>query len=466
MAVLYVDQDGGGSATSPYDTWAKAAPDVGQALQDTACVYGSVVYVQGAANYAPGVSEDLWNTASSTDVGAALILVQGCIDGTTNEPPVKADYSTVAGADFPVIYENTVSAEYFRTRSPIHFRGVGFGSSFAGTTTMMRAYLSHTTVIEDCHSFLTGANSTYTVFLQGAQGNKYYIRKCDIECGYIYGSGAEVFSENTIWRTTRDGQIFRSDGGSIWQFLNDDFSDCAASPQPLCSGGSNLGIVILRNCKLPATYSLTGTAFTTMSASIECIGCSANTAAKTDTDSYQDYEFENQYGTVDVVTTPVRTGGADDGASGQFSFALVNFASAATAGQLNGAVSTPWMSVWVEGGVSQTLTVYATNDGTNSADLDDIEMWCDFYYPDSADTAQHTAIYDPPYNDRADITVSAQSNDDTGSTWTTGSDTYKQKFTTGAITPGFTGFAFARVTVAQDHATPDTVYVDPQIEVV
>jgi len=78
------------------------------------------------------------------------------------------------------------------------------------------------------------------------------------------------------------------------------------------------GNLHLKNCKMPATYALVGSTQQGHTQFVELIGCSSNTSAKGDTTSYQDYEYEDGFGTIDLEATVVRKDGANYGASGSF----------------------------------------------------------------------------------------------------------------------------------------------------
>ena len=205
--------------------------------------------------------------------------------------------------------------------------------------------------------------------------------------------------------------------------------------------------------------------------SVELIGCSSVTSI-TNTDSIQAYDFENAFGTISEEVTIVRTGGADDQATGVFTYAHTPHANIGLASS-NAALKSRFMRVWVDGGTSITLTIFTTHDnaGSINRDLYESEMWAEVFTPDNGDTAQHdfTAIATaaPTLGDqdieRLFSSTTATGADDTASTWAT-HNTYKRKFTV-TFTPGYAGWAYARVYLAYNNATPVTVYIDPKIEI-
>ena len=213
------------------------------------------------------------------------------------------------------------------------------------------------------------------------------------------------------------------------------------------------GHLLLRNCKLNTSWVLSSGTWAGGSA-IELIGCDGTTSR---TASIQDYEFESFAGTIDLETTILRTGGADDQSAGAFSYVILPRANSTREGTV-ARLETPWFSVWVAEG-SATATIYVTN-AVGDYNLD--EMGAEFYAPDDADSSQFDITRDAPDTRLLDSSTAAT--DDTDSTWVT-HNTFKQKFTA-TINPGYEGILLGRLWVAKRQASPDAVYVDPLIEIV
>jgi len=250
------------------------------------------------------------------------------------------------------------------------------------------------------------------------------------------------------------GYIFYLFAGSA-ECIGVDFSGGSATS--IQSGASIFAQHIkLKNCKIPATFGLFASSPSAGNV-IELIGCSDTTSVGA-TSSIQDYEYEDIYGTVAIEATAVRTGGADDGATGGFAYAMTPSANG-TLESSNAAIKSPWLMVWVTGG-STTATVYIAND-TVSTDYFEDEVWCEFYTPDAGDTAQHDQNFDPATARLIDSSTAVT--DDTGSTWGTGGNNHQKMSVT--VTTGFEGWIYARVHLAKRQATPDTLYLDPKIVV-
>ena len=122
-------------------------------------------------------------------------------------------------------------------------------------------------------------------------------------------------------------------------------------------------------------------------------------------------------------------------------------------------LKSPPMAVWLDGGAN-TLTVYFCNDSA-STDYNEDEVWIEWFTPDAGDTAQHDQTFTPA--DPRLFTSSTAITDDTGSTWGTGGNNHQKLSIT--VTTGFEGWAYARLHLAKRSATPDTLFLDPKIEV-
>jgi len=260
----------------------------------------------------------------------------------------------------------------------------------------------------------------------------------------IGGSYTFTSAASLVWSAS-EGQV---------KFTGVDLSGLTAA---IAVSGSHSEVVIA-NCKMPSTITKFSATPTTTKSSVTLIA-SDDSSSIGATSSIQSYEYENAHGTTDIELTAVRTGGADDGASGQFAYAMTPHANAVLEG--SGAnLSSPWMSVWVIAG-SQTFTIYIANDSA-STDYNEDEVWCEFYTPDAGDTAQHDQNFDPG-NERLFANSTAVT-DDIGSTWGTGANNHQKMSVT--VTTGFEGWAYARLHLAKRQATPDTLFLDPKIEVI
>ena len=221
--------------------------------------------------------------------------------------------------------------------------------------------------------------------------------------------------------------------------------------------------VELWNCKMPASHILTtGTA--TGFYTVANYGSEASTALGS-TDSEQALQIHTHQGEVSIETTAVRTGGADDKATGGFAWAL-------TANNVNdnfvGVVS-PWMYAWVEGdGTDKTLTVYIANDDAESAGnlLQDDEIFLEVAFPSEAGISMHDYLPDHGApgdgGGRMQLLGTAVDIATDSSTWGTGGNN-KQKLTQ-SIAPDYQGPLYCRVHFSKS-ATPPILFIDPLPEI-
>lgn len=412
--------------------------------------------------------EDGWVQGAATDTSASArtftygssktnpVKIHGVKDGTTNEPPVLSDFAVRGTDTLPKIEVTGAGNDItIATNSFAFISGIHFAASDRLQANNVTAMVSYTKCKISCGGNLY---SFGTILLTE------YI-DCEIEST---SSSFQILNKNGAIMNILGGEftatvvpssvLFHNQTGNVnangW-----DFSSLGNKTLQIPGTSAQLlGKIKLVNCKAPVTFTIWGGSSTHPSVSIELIACNDTTSQAVGS-SIQDYIYEDIYGTIDAEFTAVRTGGADDGASGGFSYAMTPRASA-TLESSQATLKSPWMRVWVEGG-SNTLTVYIANDSA-STDYNEDELWCEFYTPDSGDTAQHEQNFDP-----ADARLFASSTavtDDTGSTWGTGANNH-QKMSV-SVTTGFEGVAYARIHLAKRGATPDTLFLDPVIEVI
>lgn len=232
--------------------------------------------------------------------------------------------------------------------------------------------------------------------------------------------------------------------------------DLSQLTKPIATAGdASTGDAKIINCKMPASFTLFSATPTSTSVSLAVIG-SSNATGIGNTSSVQDYTWQNYAGTVDLEVTIVRTGAADDGAAGVFCYALTPTVDK-TKESTPANVPSPWISTWVAGGSSITCTVFIANDG--GVDYNEDDVWIEWITPDAGDTAQHDIdIIAGRLLDNSNAVT-----DDAVSSWVTAAN--EQKFVK-TFTPGYEGWIQARVHFAKRFAaTPDTLYLDPKIEV-
>jgi len=433
MADFYMDTDTGSDSDNG-TTWALAKLTLEGLLAVMSA--GDRGFIQGSATDTAASTRNFVH--SGTPQNPCTIV--GVADGTTNEPPVVSDLAstlpfievTGAGNDIELHGGLVINNLKFDTPDRYYFNDINDSLEFNSCYLVLNGLMTGTGQAEVVFN-----NSTVEIIV-GYLGTQMY-----------FNGGAIIF-------TGADQIVVGYSGTGTFEFNGVDLSQGTTGLSYIQDGNGAGATIKLRNCKMPATYSLSVTQLDICTTSIELIGCSDTSSQAIDS-SIQDYEYADFWGTVDSETTIVRTGGANDNASGLFSYAMTPHANT-TLESSNATLKSPWMSTWVQAG-TQTLTVYVCNDG--GVDYNEDEMWVEWLVPDTNDTAQHDLTFSSG-NSRL-FPSSTANTDDSDSTWG-GTGANGQKFEL-AVNPGFQGEARARLHVAKRQATPDTVYLDPRIAV-
>lgn len=429
-----------------------------------ASVAGDTVYVKGSGSSASAMLV----TAPAGSGGVSNpVRVLGCKSATTNNqgsivqsdliPGLRTGNATPAydDGDMPVATVTGASDILFDTTSCYIY-----GVKFVSNDNLTFNTAEEGQLLEECWLNVTG--STDQLQLTGISGTAVFSRyiNCRIDTvsgGLIGASGPMTIIGGRIEKSSGTGGILgftTSEIGAFWDIQGVDFSN-STDPNIFTISKAN-GFAILRNCRFPASHSLT-TGTSVGKWRIEAYGC-GETASGIST-SEQSFKTASHEGTVDVETTKVRTGGADDGAAGGFSHDFSTIAGNTTEGY--NSLYGPWMKIWVEGdGTSKTLTVYFTSDSgnTRATDWDDDEVWLEALYPDDAGGSK----YDYQTLQMTLLGTASAVTDDTGSTWAAGTQNDQKLQAT--IAPDYEGMVYCRVHFAPG-ANAETIYVDPEIEI-
>lgn len=427
MTDFFMDTDGGSSGNGG-TSWADAMDTLENLAAKMSA--GDRGWVQGAADDTAAASRTFTFPGTITNP----CIVTGVVDGTTNEPPVLADLAVT----LPKV-SNTVA---------------GSDLTYAGNTTYI--------------------NMHFTSIDRFAPGARQEFIGCKISHGglFIYSTNGLCSLVDCVREpTTTSGEISLQRNAKLFVLGGSVLFTAAATLVNGSSQGdadhksvdlSGLtaqigGRSTFANCKMPASFTLFSSPPTIVGVSIDVIA-SDNSSSVPSGDSIQDHQYADPYGTVDAEFTAVRTNGADDGASGDFSHAMTPHANATLESSV-ASLKSPWMDIWLAGG-SNTVTIYIANDSA-STDYNEDEVWAEFYTPDVGDTAQHDQTFDPA--DERLFPSTTAITDDTGSTWGTGANNHQKLSVT--VTTGFEGEAQCRLHLAKRQATPDTLFLDPLPEV-
>jgi hypothetical protein len=362
-------------------------------------------------------------------------------------------------ADSPLIQTNSPNDITFTGSVYAYGLDIQSGDWIAPTS-------NYAVTLEECRVACSGVNNTAYL---GAIGNV-----DEIQCFTLINSKLDNGGTSSSKITLRGHPRVRIQGGVIDSnhttavMTFEEFSgSCQIIGADLSIGGETTiidvgngdgGHVTLHRCKYPASHVLVG-GTTPNRFKVESWGSEDSTGLTTG-GSEQAMEIRTAEGAVDIETTAVRTGGADDGAAGAFSWALTPNASATVDGVQP--LYSPDMRIVVEGdGTSKTVTVYVANDGAGSPDNNKTnnEVWLELFYPSATGISMHdretTKMLLLGSPDAVTI--------DAVSTWAAPAAS-PQKLTQ-AISPDYTGIVLARVAYSHRNATPDTLYVDPVPEI-
>ena len=389
-------------------------------------------------------------TAPST-VGNVTKLI-GVKSTTTNEPPVDSDLC-IRGTDNLPEFEATASS-YIRFANELVIYGIKFTA-----TAQLQIWALYTSVFATACEFDCSAD----ILLSYSTGKGIFnFTDCEIIFGSA-GSNIAVYYTNEfrmvggeITGTVPTSLIYALGGTADFYGVN--LSSLSGTTLVTLATASYSAHRRFVNCSFPASYTVsTGTQGSLEAAVIEIIGCN-NESSLGAGESIRDYHREDYTGSIDHEFTAIRTGGADDGADGGFSFALTPVIDRTL--ECAHGIKTGWIEGWIDGDGSTAfdVTIFIANSGGADYNTDDVIL--ELLSPSSAGNAQHdfTFVGDIINGSSTPIT------DDTVSSWGTGGNN-PQKLTV-SITPDFSGPIYGRVHFMKRFASsPETLYVDPKLDI-
>lgn len=452
MADAYVDlEQTASTATSPYETWAKAAADLQTAI--TQAGSGGRVFVRIDGD-GVGTTKDTASgsrTLSFPGTDQVPFGLYGVKDATTAEPPTDSD-SCVRGTDTLPVYETTGGGNILLDEASANSAPVivvqGTRIDADGGLDLGAA----------CSFFFVDSELDYDADLSVGSLTYTKLYNSNLIC---FGSGSDLRLNNGLFEMV--GGLVSGTAPTIFidasvqgraNFYGVDLSLITGTLLDI--GGATTLEIKMKNCKLATGVTrITGTTKVDVPF-IELIGSSDETGLGSG-ESVRDYAKEWYKGTVLSEATFVRTGGANDGVA-DFSYALTPRAASTKEGLLS--IETPWFGGIVEGdaSTSKDFTIYIAN--SSGADLTDADCWVEILYPSEAGTTDHGL----DISSRSPIDASPSTiTDDTASDWSTGAGGKNAQKIVITKTPDFTGPVYARVHFAQ--AGTNTLYVDPKIYV-
>lgn len=449
MATIYLKASG--SATPPYDTWAKAATNLATAVGAMNVSGGDTLYID--KDYAESASS--FNITVPGSLTAPSIIISGTPDTptgisamtkgatftcTTNAGSYWVGFFYAYGLKFVTNSSSTTEMRINNSQASGFFENCEFtiGSTAGGSgthqlkigATAATAY-SHT-ILKDCTIRYSSSNSATRMALEG-------------RVEFIGGGMAS----DTSSTPTRVFAVGAGNDGTYISFTGFDFSYVPNTAQLIYSNAVAGNVVRLERCKMPSGWSPdTGFSSVSVPMSVEwdMVNCSGTSG-----ENWKTYRARG-VGTGETSTAHVRSGGASDGTTA-YAYKMVSNTSASVATPMY----TPWFSKWNET-TGNAMTVAAEILHDSATDLSNGNCWIEVDALSTADYPIGTVV-----SGRAAPLGSGYINHDSSSeTWSnTGSMTNpnKQTITSASFTPNVKGSIRWRIGLA---ATSKTVYVDPE----
>lgn len=456
MAEYYLDLTSNGDDANGGTGWSDAKKTFSGA--NSVMSAGDILYVKTdstgtAKDSATGTRTIDWDL--SEDNPTQII---GCKDDASNEPPTEAellDRATDAppGSDYLPTFESTDGI--------VTWEGTYFvqGIHLKAADKLNVAYQFDSSRCEFQGCKLDWAS--WGLYNNGSNGSV-IVRDCEIiwnsasQYIIVYTAGNKVHISGGVWTVnTAPNYVFDNNLRNNNILVENVDLSVLGTSVTLVDGSSMFGNVHIRfsNCKLPSSYTFVANGpFDYEGSQVELIACSNDTALGSG-ESVRDYKSQQTGGLLETSFTVYRSGGADDGADGNYSFKLTPNANLNMPGTGWG-IWTPWLPLWTQGdGTSKTWSIFVANDSGADLKLDELE--CVWASPSQDGDATHEYLQQREYQGTTDV------DDDTGSTWNNDPGN-NQKFVR-TQSPDFEGMVMARVGFMQRAGSPDSVYVDPVI---
>jgi hypothetical protein len=375
--------------------------------------------------------------------------------GTTNEPPVASDFCVRGTDTLPIVEVTGTATITLGTCLGVH----GMHFRVAGTGGLIQFAFNDSKLWFRGCIIDAGASGTWRITPNGSgyltlwdcavSGNGFR----QYEPGRFEMIGGTLSISNSSYIIGTD-----SDGGDM-EFRGVDMRGSTATAifQGGSQGGGRNRVI---NCILPVGWTPASSGNSVAACVYEFIGSSSDVAAKANDSSIQDYAAHLEFGDMENEAVAVRTDGANDGASGAFSWALTPIAFRTAEGASH--LISPWIYRWIPGGAAKTLTVHIANSG--AADYKRDEAYMELLTVSASDLPQPDLQLEDGGPAEVYLPNATDIQDDTDSVWGSGANN-PQKFEH-SVTPGFEGWAMARVHFNKRFtSTPETLYVDPFIKV-
>lgn len=300
MANIYVYSAAAGAGTGA--DWANAYVTIGAALAAAGTAAGDNIWVahDHAESTAGAVS---WTDIKGT---AASPINIACVNRAGSVPPVSADLRTTAVV--ATTGANSITLNTTASRAA-YIYGITFsaGSGAVTASIVMSSAASMALHLENCTLSLAGTSGG------GISGNSSSGWMNFRNVNVTFASAAQTFTLQGQWvweggtfSGTMPATLFAPNASTLQRLIALDLS-AAGAGKTLYSGTTLPTNIIMQDCKLHASVTLTTRATHTKGGRLTLIRCdSGETAYRT--------EIAGDYsGDMQTSTTVVRTGGASDG---------------------------------------------------------------------------------------------------------------------------------------------------------
>ena len=432
MADIFVDD--GGSATAPYETWAKAATTFLVGVDAAAAGDRIIIGHDHTENPGGNVVYTFPGTLASPNVVISATSTAGGSVITYN----KADNIQV---------DNGASIRDITITGVVYFYGVSFRAGDDFISTSAGSYIYY----DDSLLELNSAGARYRIGGSNGQ-NEHRLRNTDVN--FSGGDAGTAFA-------VEDSGLFIWEGGTL--------SYTGTQPTSLFQPQDENPYIQLAGVDLSAITTALFIISNACDAKIEMHTCLLNSGValttgtmlgggttilnsgsddSTGNDLYR-LDYIDYWGSTVHDDAIYRDSGATDG-DNNISWKMVTTANAA---EFTEPTKSPPIYVWVDAVGSTTFTVSILSD-TGATDLQDDEVWLEIEYLEaSADTDSAFA------NDRmADITATPADQTNNSETWTENLANENEQEVAVTVTVNRVGFCIGRVCLAKPSTT---IYADP-----
>jgi hypothetical protein len=447
MANRYVRSTDGNDADDG-STWALADATIGGSMAGDAA--GDTTWLSD--NHAESVAGAQTFACAGTVTTPSRIL---CGDDSAEPPTALATTATITSTSGGL----TITGSFYC-----------YGVAFITSTTFATNSATGATVqiYEACAFKTTAAGTTPQLTFGGTANNMVRVEllNCTLKAGgtanaiNIAGEvvirGGSFESGTAAMVSVFRPQVDRTH--SLFDCSGFDFSNLGSSVNLFFGTGVASGRFVIRDCKLPASWSgsLVASGLVGMGERFEMYNCDS-------ADTNYRLWVEDYAGSIKQETTIIRTGGASDGTTG-LSWKM---ATSANAEYPTIKLESPEIHRWNSTLSAITVNVEIVHDtnvaggqgaGTGSRFQDD-EIWLEVMYLGTSGVPLGTWVRDC----KADVLATASDQTDSSETWTTtGLTTPQKQALSVTFTPAEVGYIVARVVVAK---ASKTIYVCPKLTV-